>query len=43
MGLRDGDKIYSIGGKTITDFYPGILRKEIVLNNAKQCLLSVME
>lgn len=36
MGFRDGDKIYSIGGKIITDFYPGILRKEIVLNNAKQ-------
>ena len=36
MGFRDGDKIYSIGGKTVTDFYPGILRKEIVLNNAKQ-------
>lgn len=36
MGFRDGDKIFSIGGKEITDFYPGLLRKEIVLNNAKQ-------
>jgi len=36
MGFIDGDKIYSIGGKTVTEFSPGMLRKEIVLNNAKQ-------
>lgn len=36
MGFMDGDKIYSIGGKTVTDFSSGMLRKEIVLNNAKQ-------
>jgi regulator of sigma E protease len=36
MGFMDGDKIYSIGGKTVTDFSSAMLRKEIVLNNAKQ-------
>src|SRR6187399_3218165 len=36
MGFRDGDKIYSIGGKTVVDFSSAMLRKEIVLNNAKQ-------
>ncbi|HEX5111259.1 MAG TPA: RIP metalloprotease RseP [Saprospiraceae bacterium] len=36
MGFLDGDKIFSIGGKEVKEFYPGLLRKEIVLNNAKQ-------
>lgn len=36
MGFRDGDKIYSIGGETVVDFSSAMLRKEIVLNNAKQ-------
>src|SRR6187431_2390165 len=31
MGFRDGDKIYSIGGKTVVDFSSAMLRKEIVL------------
>src|SRR6187551_964167 len=30
MGFRDGDKIYSIGGKTVVDFSSAMLRKEIV-------------
>jgi regulator of sigma E protease len=36
MGFLDGDKIYSIGGKTVVDFSSAMLRREIVLNNAKQ-------
>jgi regulator of sigma E protease len=35
MGFMDGDRIYSIGGKTVVDFSSAMLRKEIVLNNAK--------
>ncbi len=36
MGFLDGDRIYSIGGKTVVDFSSAMLRKEIVLNDAKQ-------
>lgn len=36
MGFRDGDKIVSIGGEPMDEFSPAVLRKEIVLNNAKQ-------
>jgi regulator of sigma E protease len=39
LGLKDGDKIVSIGGKEIVEFTPSVLRKEIVLNNAKQIIL----
>lgn len=39
LGLKDGDKIISIGGKPIVEFTPSVLRKEIVLNNAKQIIL----
>lgn len=40
MGFQDGDKIQSIGGEKVKEFTPGLLRKEIVLNNAKQIILS---
>jgi regulator of sigma E protease len=36
MGFLDGDKIVSIGGEAMDEFSPAVLRKEIVLNNAKQ-------
>ena len=36
MGFRDGDKIISIGGQPMEEFSPATLRKEIVLNNAKE-------
>jgi regulator of sigma E protease len=34
MGLRDGDKILSIGGEAMDKFNPGFAVKQIVLNNA---------
>jgi regulator of sigma E protease len=40
LGLKDGDKIVSIGGKEIKEFTPSVLRKEIVLNNAKQIIVT---
>ena len=36
MGFMDGDKIVKIGGEHVVEFSSGLLRKEIVLNNAKQ-------
>ncbi len=35
IGLRDGDKIISIGGQKLDEFSPATLRREIILNNAK--------
>ncbi|MDZ4747238.1 MAG: RIP metalloprotease RseP [Saprospiraceae bacterium] len=40
LGLKDGDKIISVGGKKIEEFTPSMLRKEIVLNNAKQIIVT---
>ncbi len=34
MGLRDGDKVLSVGGVEIEKFNPGAVVKHIVLNNA---------
>jgi regulator of sigma E protease len=34
MGLKDGDKIVSIGGEPMEKFNPGFAIKQIVLNNA---------
>jgi regulator of sigma E protease len=34
MGLRDGDKIISVGNTTFDKFNPGALIKEVILNNA---------
>ena len=39
LGLRDGDKILSIGGNKLEEFSPQTLRKEIVLNDAKQIIV----
>jgi regulator of sigma E protease len=39
LGLRDGDKLISIGGEKVTEFSASMLRKEIVLNNAKQVII----
>jgi regulator of sigma E protease len=39
LGLRDGDKILSIGGNKLEEFSPQALRKEIVLNDAKQIIV----
>lgn len=35
IGLMDGDKLVSIGGVTVTEFTPSVIRREVVLNNAK--------
>jgi regulator of sigma E protease len=40
LGLKDGDKLLSIGGEKVDQFSPSLLRREIVLNNAKQILVS---
>jgi len=40
LGLQDGDKIISIGGSKMEEFSPQLLRKEIVLDNAKQIIIS---
>ena len=34
MGLRDGDRIISIGDKSFDKFKPGVLTKEIIINQA---------
>ncbi|MGA0232722.1 MAG: RIP metalloprotease RseP [Saprospiraceae bacterium] len=34
MGLRDGDKILSVGDKEFDQFRPGVLTKEIIINQA---------
>ena len=40
IGLLDGDHIVSIGGEKLEEFSPGTLRREIVLNNAKEIIVS---
>lgn len=40
MGFVDGDKVISIGGEEMKEFSPGMLRREVVLNNAKQIVIS---
>ena len=39
LGFRDGDKIVSIGGEKLTEFAPVTLRREIVLNNAREVIV----
>lgn len=39
LGLLDGDKIISIGDEKLTDFSPVHLRREIVLNNAREIVI----
>lgn len=40
MGLQDGDRIYSIGGKKMEEFSQATLRREVVLNNANEIVVS---
>lgn len=39
LGFREGDKIVSIGGEKPNEFSPVILRREIVLNNAREVIV----
>ncbi len=39
IGLMDGDKIISIGGEKMDEFLPNTLRREIVLNNAREIIV----
>ncbi|MEO6131564.1 MAG: RIP metalloprotease RseP [Saprospiraceae bacterium] len=39
IGLQDGDKIISVGGEKMDEFSPVMLRKEVVLNNAKEIIV----
>ena len=36
LGFREGDKIISIGGEKLNEFSPVTVRREIVLNNARE-------
>ncbi len=40
LGLMDGDKLISVGGNEIAKFSPNVLRREIVLNDAKEIIVS---
>jgi regulator of sigma E protease len=40
LGFKDGDQIITIGGADVREFSPGLLRREIVLNNAKEIVLT---
>jgi regulator of sigma E protease len=39
IGLVDGDKIISVGGEKMNEFSPNMLRRQIVLNNAKDIIV----
>ena len=39
LGLREGDRIVSIGGQSMSEFSPGILRTDIVLDNAREIVV----
>ena len=39
LGLREGDRILTIGGDTLVEFSPVTLRREIVLNNAREIVV----
>ncbi len=40
LGLKDGDKLISLGGAAVKEFSPGILRREVVLNNATEIVVT---
>ncbi len=40
LGLMDGDHLVAVGGTEVKEFSPGILRREIVLNDAKQIVVT---
>src|SRR5688572_6834979 len=39
MGLRTGDRIFTVGGDTLVEFSSGGLRRDIVLNNAREIVV----
>lgn len=39
MGLRDGDKIISVGGVSFDRFHPGTFKKEIIVNDAQEAIV----
>src|SRR5688500_11238156 len=39
LGFREGDKVLTIGGEKLDEFSPGALRREIVLNNAREVVV----
>lgn len=39
MGFQDGDQLVKIGGEKVDEFSPGLLRKAVVLDNAKQIIV----
>src|SRR5688572_5451201 len=39
LGLRVSDRLFSIGGDTLIEFNSGTLRRDIVLNNARQIVV----
>ncbi len=39
MGFMEGDHLVSIGGEPVTEFSPAVLRREIVLNNAREVVV----
>lgn len=39
LGFREGDKILTIGGEKLEEFSPVTLRREIVLNNAREVVV----
>ncbi len=40
MGFIDGDKLISVGGEEVKEFSAGMIRREIVLNDAKEIIVS---
>ncbi|MDQ3017533.1 MAG: RIP metalloprotease RseP [Bacteroidota bacterium] len=39
MGFVQGDRLVSIGGEPVTEFSPAVLRREVVLNNAREVVV----
>ena len=39
MGFMEGDYLVTIGGEPVTEFSPAVLRREIVLNNAREVVV----
>lgn len=40
LGMKDGDKVISAGGVPITKFNAGVVAKEIIINEAKEIVVS---
>lgn len=39
LGFREGDKILMIGGEKVNEFSPAFLRRDVVLNNAREVVV----